>query len=185
MNHLRKFKEYKELKDILDTPILIFENYNYCYTDLEAVKQFYKDMYAQDYDLSDKEELDEYEGVCDFIDKQSLESFARPGTDRDWYFNTYFDSLRDAITDFLSEEDAFNFSGFDPQRIYYEDRDGYIIVPIEDTISEVDSIIEDMQEDALFGVESCIGEDIIYDDDMEAIKISADFSNLNAPYEKG
>ena len=53
----RIFEEKKkniDLSNILDVPILLFEEQGprgNCYTDLEAVKQYYRDMYT--YELAD------------------------------------------------------------------------------------------------------------------------------------
>lgn len=176
MNYFRRMKEAMGLNHILDVPILIFEENDFCYTDLEAVKQFYRDEYAEEYDSANPFEAEEYEEVLKLIDEQTLESFADFEYYKDWGMNTYLDSIRDTIWDYLS--DIMD----DPKDIYYENNN--IIVPIKEIIDESDMewMIEEMESEYLFGADSCIGREITYDKANNCILISADFSGLNAEY---
>lgn len=179
----RIFEEKKrgvDLSNILDVPILLFEeqgpNGN-CYTDLEAVKQYYRDMYADD--LGDYPE--DLANALEYIDEQSLESFSEFENYKDWGHNTYLRSIKSTIINEFDEVDI------NPNDIVYDEESKMILVPVNNPQDDIEGFIEDIKDEYIFGLDTCIGNSVgfEYDPDRELITIPADFSNLNAEYPKG
>ena len=91
----RKIRESNDLKDILDVPILFLENGYFCYTDLEAAKQFFRDMYTENHQDDEMFLKDQLE----YIDEQTLDSFADFSHYKDWGANTFLWSIRETIAE--------------------------------------------------------------------------------------
>ena len=168
----RRIRESNDLKDILDVPILFLENGYFCYTDLEAAKQFFRDMYTENHQDDEMFLKDQLE----YIDEQTLDSFADFSHYTDWGANTFLWSIRETIAESRIQDIITN-----PKDIYY--KNGYIYVPIID-MNEDDAEweAEDLYNENLFSRDSCIGEKIQYDSSSHSIMISANFSGLNSGY---
>ena len=179
----RIFEEKKkgvDLSNILDVPILLFEEQGYngnCYTDLEAVKQYYRDMYTDE--LSDYPE--DLANALEYIDEQSFTSLSRFENYKDFGFNKYLDSIRSTIMEY------FNTGEVDPDSIVYDEESKMILVPVNDPQDDMEDFVEYIKSEGIFGVDTCIGDPrgFEYDPERELITIPADFSNLNAEYPKG
>ena len=176
----RIFEEKKhnlDLSNILDVPILLIEGQGSsgcCYTDLEALKQYYRDMYTNE--LGDDPES--LEAQLEYIDEQSLKSFSNFENYKDWGDNTYLRSIRSTIINNFDEVDI------DSNNIVYDEESKMILVPVNNPQDDIESFVEEVKDEWIFGVETCIGDPygFTYDPDRELISIPADFSNLNAEY---
>ena len=179
----RIFEEKKkgvDLSNILDVPILLFEeqgpNGN-CYTDLEAVKQYYRGMYTDE--LADYPE--DLANALEYLDKQSLDSFAVFENYKDFGFSKYLDSIRSTIVKY------FNTPEINPDNITYDEKSKMILVPITNPQDDMEGFVEYIKSKGIFGLDTCVGNPMgfEYDPERELITIPADFSNLNAEYPKG
>ena len=182
-NHNKFFKLFEEkkknvdLSNILDVPILLFEEQGYdgnCYTDLEAVKQYYRDMYTEE--LGD--DLESLEAQLEYIDEQSLESFGNNNNYKEWGFNKYLDSIRSTIAEYFDTVEV------DPSSIIYDEESKMILMPVNNPQDDMEDYIDYIKYKSIFGIETCIGDPrkFKYDEEKELIMIPANFSNLNAKY---
>lgn len=165
------------LKGILDTPILLCEESSYCFTDAEAARSYYKDMYREERDMDDPAQAEEFKRIAAFLNRQSLEDFANPAKYKDFGFNTYIRSLRDVVGDAFEKASLY----IDPQTdIWYDDAEESIVVNCRGLLEDaVDECVDVLAESDVFGTESCIGRDIGYDPYERRVYITANFAFLN------
>lgn len=182
-NHNKFFKLFEErknnvdLSNILDIPILLFEedSSGMCYTDLDSLKQFFIDSYTEQY-IDDPESL---EAQVSYIKELgSLRSFDSPRVRKDFGYNKYIESIRSTIVEY------FNTSEINPDNIVYDEELKKILIPVDNPKEDIENYIQYINDQYIFGVETCIGnpDGFVYDPDKELITISADFSNLNSSY---
>lgn len=165
------------LKGILDTPILLCEESSYCFTDVEAARSYYKDMYREERNLSDPAQADEFKRICSFLNRQSLEDFANPAKYKDFGFNTYIRSLRDVVGDAFSKASSYIDLRND---IWYDAEEEAIVVDCSGLSEDaVDECVELLDDSDVFGTDSCVGRDIGYAPYERKVYITANFEFLN------
>lgn len=169
------------LESILDIPILLFEESGYngnCYTDLDALKQYYIDMYMDNHE-DDPEECEEL--IKNVKRKKSLESFDTFDEYKEIGFNKYLDSIRDTIVENFRDKGVH----VSPENIIYEESSSHILVPVDNPNDDTWYLVYEIDNEGIFGTDTCIGSrDFEYDEDRELVYIDADFSSLNAEYPK-